>query len=159
MSDCHDNWENLEKAVNHANDENCDILLYAGDLITPSGLQILTKFKGKVHTIFGNNEGEKYGYTKLAEKDSSITLHGDVFEDTIDGIKIFMNHYPRLAELAAKSGEFDLCIHGHDHKYKEEKVNDTILLNPGEIQGYKFKDPCFVIFDTQKSLFRKISLL
>jgi putative phosphoesterase len=150
LSDSHDNWQNLEKAIKIVNKNKCEILLFAGDLITPSALpMILEKFKGREgHLIFGNNEGEKFGYTKLALESKRFTLHGDTYEGEIDGVKIFMNHYPRIAELAAKSGEFDLVIHGHNHTAKDEKVGNTILLNPGEIKGVKGQ-ASFAVFDTK----------
>lgn len=158
MSDSHDNWSNLEKAVEIANQENCEYLLFAGDLIAPPGLAIFEKFKGKIKFVWGNNEAERVGITRKMDTSQNMEMCGDIFEDTIDNIKIFMNHYPRITELAAKSKEFDLCIHGHTHIYREERVGDTILLNPGEIQGYKTGKPSFVIFDTQTKEIKKIEL-
>ncbi|MFC1780121.1 YfcE family phosphodiesterase [Patescibacteria group bacterium] len=159
LSDSHDNWQNLNKAIKLVNKNKCEILLFAGDLITPSAIaNILEKFSGKEgHLIFGNNEGEKFGYTKEAEASKKLTLHGDTYEGIIDGVKIFMNHYPRIAELATKSQEFDLCIHGHNHTAHSEKVGTTILLNPGEIAGVKEK-PGFAIFDTKSKKIEFIPL-
>lgn len=156
MSDIHDNWVNLERAVSLSNEQGCEFLLFAGDLIAPPQLAILEKFNGNVKFVWGNNEAEKVGLTRMMDGSDKIELSGDIFEDVIDGIKIFMNHYPRIAELATKSGEFDLCIHGHTHEYREEKVGNTILINPGEIQGYKTGKASFVIFDTKdKSIIRQ----
>ena len=69
-----------------------------------------------------------------------------------------MNHYPRIAELAAKSGEFDLCVFGHTHEYNKEKVGECLLVNPGEIQGYASGKATFVIFDTKKKEVKKINI-
>lgn len=150
ISDCHDQWENLERAVEIANDEECKILLFAGDLIAPPGLAILEKFNGQVKFVWGNNEGEKMGMTRKMDASEKIELCGNVFEGEINGVRIFMNHYPRLAELAAKSGEFDLCVCGHTHLYKEERIGECILLNPGELHGHKTSKPTFAIFDTRE---------
>lgn len=158
MSDSHDNWINLEKAVNISNEHGCEFLLFAGDLIAPPQLAILEKFNGKVKFVWGNNEAEKVGLTRMMDASEKVELCGDIFEGEIDGIKIFMNHYPRIAELATKSGEFDLCIHGHTHEYREEKVENTILINPGEIQGYKTGKASFVIFDTEDKSISKIDI-
>ena len=113
MSDSHDRWDHLEKAIEVANSENCEYLLFAGDFIAPTGIPTLQRFKGKVRLVWGNNEGETVKFTRLMDKTENLKLCGDVFEEEIDGVKIFMNHYPRIVELAAKSGEFDLCIYGH----------------------------------------------
>lgn len=147
MSDSHDRWDYLEQAINIANRENCGILLFTGDLVAPPGIPILEKFNGQVKFVWGNNEGERVGITRKIDASDNIELGGEYFEGKVEGLKIFMNHYPRLVELAAKSGEFDLCIFGHTHEYLNNKVNNCILLNPGEIQGYKTNEPGFVIFD------------
>lgn len=158
MSDSHENWEKLTEAIEIANKEECTHLLFAGDLIAPPGVAILEKFNGKIHFVWGNNEGEKLGLTRKMDPSQKITLEGDIFESEIHGLKIFMNHYPRIVELAAKAGEFDLCIHGHTHEYREETINNTILINPGEIQGYLTGNVTFVIFDCETKKIQKIEL-
>ena len=158
MSDSHDNWQNLEKAITRANEDNCEVLLFAGDLIAPPGVEILKKFKGIVNYIWGNNEMERVGITRSMDNTKNLKMCGDYFEGEIDHIKIFMSHQPKYAELAAKSGIFNLCIHGHDHTYHDEVIGSSILLNPGEIFGYKSGNPGFVIFDTKTKKRTKISL-
>lgn len=158
MTDSHDRWENLEKAVEIANKEGCEFLLFAGDLIAPPGIPVLEKFNGKVKFVWGNNEGERMGMTRKLDASERIELCGDVFEGSLGGISIFMSHYPRVAELAAKSGEFSLSIYGHTHGYKEEVIGSCLLLNPGEIQGSKTGKSDFVIFDTETKKARRLFL-
>lgn len=156
MADSHDVWDNLEKAVARANKEKCELLLFAGDFIAPPGIPILEKFNGKIKFVWGNNEGEKVGLTRKFDTSKNIELCGDVFEGEIDRIKIFMNHYPRTVELAVKSGEFDLCVYGHTHEYEERMIGKTLLINPGEIQGYTTGIASFIIFDTKTKSVEKI---
>ncbi|MCR4329768.1 MAG: YfcE family phosphodiesterase [Candidatus Roizmanbacteria bacterium] len=158
LSDSHDNWEKLKQGVESANKNKCRQLFFVGDLISPPGVSILEQFKGKVFMVFGNNEGEKVALTRLIDTSETITLTGDIYETTVDGIRFFMNHYPRISELAALSGEFDVCIHGHNHEYRNEKVGNTRLLNPGEIQGYKTGVSTYIIFDTKVRTVQKITL-
>lgn len=160
MSDSHDAWDNLSKAIAIANEHKCKLLFFAGDLISPPGISILEQFKGKVIVIFGNNEGEKVTFTRVIDTSENITLTGDIFESTVDGVRFFMNHYPRISELAAASNQFDVCIHGHDHLYRHEVVDKTVLINPGEIQGYRTKNPhlSFIILDTKGVEIKKIEL-
>ena len=158
MSDSHDNWVNLASAVLISNENGCEYLLFAGDLIAPPQLAILEKFSGKVKLVWGNNEGERVILTRMMATSEKIELYGEIFEGEIGGIKIFMSHYPRISELAAKSKEFDLCIFDHTHEYLESKIENTILLNPGEIQGYKTGKASFIIFDTETRSVNKIEL-
>ncbi len=156
MSDSHDRWDNLEKAVNLANEANCGTLLFAGDFNAPPGIPILEKFNGEVKLVWGNNEAERMGLTRKFDASEKIELCGDIYEGELGGLRVFMNHYPRIAELAAKSGEFDLCVFGHTHEYKEEKIGSCLLVNPGEIQGYKTGESSFIIFDTKSKKVEKI---
>ena len=141
-----------------ANKEGCELLLFAGDLIAPTGVQILEKFKGNVKVVWGNNEAERVGLTRKFDASKNIQLAGDIYEDKVDEIKIFMNHYSRISELAAQSGEFDLCIYGHTHEYLEKIVGNTLLVNPGEIQGYGTGNVTFIIYDTSTKETKKFTL-
>lgn len=149
MSDSHDRWDHLEKAIQLANELKCELLLFAGDLMAPPGLAVLEKFNGNVKFVWGNNEAERLGLTRMMDASKKIELCGDIYEDTVANVRIFMNHYPRFGELAAKSGEFDLVIFGHTHEYHHEEVGSVLLLNPGEIQGYKTGEVGFVIYNTE----------
>lgn len=148
MSDSHEHWDNLHKAIHIANQQSCDVLLFWGDLMAPgNGLSALKTFAGPVHMVFGNNDGDVYKLMKNSQW-SNITIHGDIYEDTIDGLKVMMNHYLKITNRAAKSGDYNLCIYGHDHKYQYSLVGNTQLLNSGSILGDK--EPAgFVIYDTQ----------
>jgi putative phosphoesterase len=159
MSDSHDNWANLEKAIAIANEQACEYLLFAGDLIAPPGIAVLNKFNGKIKFVWGNNEAERVGITrKMDATEGKIEMCGDIYEDTLDGVRVFMNHYPKIGELAAKSGDYDLVIFGHTHEYQEDKVGPCLLLNPGEIQGYLSGVASFVLFDSHSKEIRKIVL-
>lgn len=157
MSDSHDHWDNLTKAIQQCNDAWCEQLLFAGDVMAPGkGISTLKTFQWPVHMVFWNNDGDVYKLMKNSQW-TNITIHGDVYEDTIDGIKIVMNHYKNIITRAAKSGDYDLCIYGHDHLCYEAMVGQTLLVNPGSILGDR--DPAsFVIYDTQTKSVAKIVL-
>jgi len=112
-----------------------------------AGLAALKTFHGPVHMVFWNNDGDIYKLTKNSQW-SNITIHGDIYEDTIDGIKIMMNHYPKIVSRAAKSTEYDLCIYGHDHNYHYSTTGNTQLVNPWSILGDS-EAAWFAIYDTQ----------
>lgn len=158
MSDSHENWQKLTQAIDIANKEGCTHLLFAGDLIAPPGIAIFEKFNGSIHFVWGNNEAERVGITRKMDASQKITLEGDIFEGELHGLKFFMNHYPRIAELAAKSGEFDVCIHGHTYEYREEKIGDALLLNPGEIQGYLTGQSSFMILNCKTKQAQRINV-
>jgi uncharacterized protein len=158
MSDVHDNIWNLKKALLKV--QHCDFLLFCGDLCSPFVLNLFKQhFKNPVHIVFGNNDGDTFRITENA-KDSNIKLHGEFYQDTLDGKKVAMNHYPDIAQNIARSGAFELVCYGHDHVAKEYREEQTIVLNPGALMGYNPKPPgentapkdikpTFVIYDAQ----------
>jgi putative phosphoesterase len=159
VSDSHDNYEKLQRAISIGNSAGCDVMLHAGDFVSPPGVEWLKDFGGKVHMVWGNNEGEKVGFIKKISEYKNIIMHGDVMEQEFGGLKFYMNHYPDIAENAALTNKYDVCIFGHTHVYSEKNIqNKTILLNPGEVHGYKTGISTCIIFDTDTKTIKKINL-
>ncbi len=161
VSDSHDNWKNLETAISIGNEQCCEVMLHAGDFVSPSGIKILNIFRGHVHLVFGNNEGELVGLVKLISESNNITLHykfgESVMNMDIDGLQFYMNHYPSNALAIANTDEYNVCVYGHDHVYHDETMkNGTRLLNPGEIVGWKTGTATCIIFDTETKIAEKI---
>ncbi len=135
ISDSHDNIWKLAKAMPHL--EAADVVLHCGDLISPFMIARLIKGTGgkPVHVVWGNNDGDKRLLTELAASAENIHLHGDFAEIELDGLKVVLNHYPKIARALAESGRYDLVCYGHDHIAHEEWIGETLLLNPGELMG------------------------
>ena len=53
-----------------------------------------------------------------------------------------------IARPLAASGSYDLVCYGHDHTAYQERTENTVLLNPGELMGLNGKTT-FATFDTQ----------
>ena len=88
-----------------------------------------------VYIVWGNNDGDRLMITSNAEAYKSITLCGEYARLELDGTRIFVTHYPGIAESVADSADYDLVCYGHDHTQAKKEISDTILLNPGEIMG------------------------
>jgi predicted phosphodiesterase len=87
----------------------------------------------------------------------AVTLHGQVAHLELDGLRIGVNHYPEIARDMAHAGRYDLVCYGHDHTANEERIGETLLLNPGELLGLKGRSS-IAIFDTQDRSVRWIDL-
>jgi len=162
-SDAHDRWDFLEQAVNQGNVANCEVMLFAGDLISPTGITIMENFNGKVHFVLGNNEGELVKLTRMSDASKNIALHYEygqsVFDEKIDELSFYMNHYPTFVHNAAQTGKYDVCVYGHDHMYHTEILpNGTLVLNPGALKGDKEGQVTCMIFDTKDKSVQKIEL-
>ena len=63
------------------------------------------------------------------------TVANTVFDfKDIDGKQFFLSHYNDLAKPMAQSGLYDVVCYGHNHLRHEERIGNTLLLNPGAIQ-------------------------
>ncbi|MBC8496911.1 MAG: metallophosphoesterase [Chloroflexi bacterium] len=135
MSDSHDNIWKLAKAIPHL--EAADAVLHCGDLIAPFMIIRLIKGTGgkPVHVVWGNNDGDKRLLAEVAASAENIHLHGEFAEIELGGLKVAINHYPKIARALAESGRYDLVCYGHDHTAHEEWIGETLLLNPGEMMG------------------------
>jgi hypothetical protein len=135
LSDSHDNIWKLDQAVPHL--RQADAILHCGDLCSPFMIKRLAEGAQDrpVHVVWGNNDGDQFTISRVAVNYKQVTLHGDLAELDLDGIKVAVNHYPEIARGLASSGEYDLVCYGHDHTQHQEQVADCLLLNPGELMG------------------------
>lgn len=143
LSDIHDHLENLRRALQLVH--GCGALLCCGDLCAPLTLREMAQgFAGPIHVVRGNNDGDMLIMARVAAETGRVTLYGEYGEIELGGRKIAFVHYPRLAEGLAALGDYDLVCHGHDHTARQLRVGRTLLLNPGEIMGWKGRKSCAI---------------
>ena len=138
MSDSHDHIWNVKKAVDSIGSMGIRCIIHLGDLVSPFVLDEFIDYKGEVHLIFGNNPGDKYLLLeKIKGLNGLVTHHGVRGELVIAQKRVVFVHDPHYAYALARTGEYQLCLFGHTHRWHLERVGDTVLLNPGEILGKK----------------------
>lgn len=155
ISDTHDNTPAVVWIIEYLNEHEIPVAFHGGDMINPGVLRrFIEHYQGELHVVFGNNDGEKALITKRANESKNTTCHLDVMIMGLEGKKIFMNHYSDISEPMAKSGEFDLCIGGHDHEYRVIKHGKSLFINPGNtvtkdkwLPQEPDKESSFVILD------------
>lgn len=135
ISDTHDNIWKLDSAMPQL--AQADAILHCGDLCSPFMITKLAEGVPDVpvHIIWGNNDGDKHTLLLKAAEAGNILIHGELAELTMGGLKIAMNHYPKIARALAETDRYDVVCYGHDHKQHEENVGRTLLINPGEVMG------------------------
>ena len=147
LSDIHDNIWKLEEVLEGLGE--AQELIFCGDFCAPFSLGMLAEgFRGPIHVVFGNNDGDKLLLSQVAAKAGNVTLHGEFAELELGGRKIAAIHYPAIAAGLAASGRYDLVCCGHSHKYEANRVGRTLLLNPGEVMG-RFGLSTYAIYDTE----------
>ncbi|MGC8877648.1 MAG: metallophosphoesterase family protein [Anaerolineae bacterium] len=147
LSDIHDNIWKLESVLNRVQD--ADALIFCGDFCAPFTLtQLAQGFKGPVHVVWGNNDGDKWLLTRNATAAGNVMLHGELAELELGGRQLAANHYPHIARHLAESGRYAAVFYGHDHTAHMEQIGQTLLLNPGEVMG-RFGKSTFAWYDTE----------
>ena len=147
ISDIHDNLWRLEKVL--AQLGGCETLLCLGDYCAPFTMTAIGKgFRGEVHAVWGNNDGDKLLLTRMADRAGNITLHGELADLEVAGRHIALTHHPQVGRPLALSGQFDLVCYGHDHDQRCEQHGKTLLVNPGEVMG-RFGAARYAVYDSE----------
>lgn len=132
LSDTHDNTPAIVWIIEYLNENGIEVCLHAGDMINPGILyRFRDHYKGHLHFVFGNNDGEQALAEKRANLAENLTCHLFEMRLELNGKQIFMNHYSSISESVTKSGEFNLCVGGHDHLYRTTQHGNSLFVNPG----------------------------
>jgi len=139
ISDSHDSLENLTWAIEELKGKGAKTIFHLGDIVAPFNYyEVINKYTDNIKFIivFGNNDGEKPAWMKIAFDDKNIELEGKDFKELdVEGKKVFLTHYPTIAEIAALSGKYDAVFFGHTHLVENKMVERCLLANPGEVLG------------------------
>lgn len=153
VSDIHDNLKHLNTVLDICESREIEHVICCGDLCSPFVISALGESNLNVYIVFGNNDGDQYNMTRLAEEYSNLHLYGEYIGDEenpliLDGVTIGVTHYPFYAKTMVKTGWYDAVFFGHSHKFHKQKFGKSLFLNPGEVAGI-FNEATFAIYDTE----------
>ncbi|WP_414470304.1 metallophosphoesterase [Methanobacterium sp. ACI-7] len=148
MSDSHDNINAIKKAVKVFNEADVEMVIHAGDLISPFTSKEFKKLKCEFKAVFGNNDGERDGL-RYFYKD--ICLLESLIEFEFNNRKIAVNHGTNesIIDALVKSGKYDLVVRGHTHKLEIKKEGKCMMINPGEACGYLTGEKTILLLDLE----------
>lgn len=133
ISDTHDNMPKIAQAVELFNRERVDLVLHAGDFISPLTAKEFKGLNTELVGVFGNNDGDKL---YLIKKFQGVgELYTDYRELELEGRKIVLMHEPKLLEALIASKVYDLIVYGHTHDI-DLRQGPPLVLNPGEGGGW-----------------------
>ena len=67
FSDVHDNIANLRKMISIYQERTVKTIIFCGDFCSPIPLRILGEFKGDVHCVFGNGDGDRFSMLNIVK--------------------------------------------------------------------------------------------
>lgn len=155
MADSHDNIPKIVVAVELFNKEEVELVLHAGDYISPITANAFAKLKAPLVGIFGNNDGERL---YLSERFRDIgKLYPDHREFEIDGRRGVLMHEPKFIDALVASGHYDLIVYGHTHEI-DIREGQTLVINPGECGGWLTGRATIAIVETKDMSVRLFDL-
>lgn len=152
LSDSHDNLPAIKKAVSRLNSEDrLEYVFHAGDIISPFAAKEFLNLKSPVFFTFGNNDGERLMLKDILSSSNKSKLIWPKITVEIEKYRIALLHGEdeNAVEALAKSGIYDVVIYGHWHKVVNKLVNDTLVINPGELCGYLTGKSTLAIVDLE----------
>lgn len=134
ISDTHDNLPQIRKAVKIFQQEKVELVLHAGDFVSPFTFSEFKNLSCPLKGVFGNNDGDK---VHLQEKFKGIgEIYPAPYQTKIDYKNLVMLHQEKLIEALAASQLYELIIYGHTHRPDLRKIGKTLVVNPGECSGW-----------------------
>ncbi|RMG43672.1 MAG: metallophosphoesterase [Acidobacteria bacterium] len=149
MSDIHDNLSALDRALARL---DADVLLCCGDLCSPFVIDRIGRgFRGPIHVVFGNNDGDTFRISECARRFDHVNLHGEFAELELGGRRCALHHFDAVARALAAAGRYDVVCFGHTHRAEITSTGSTLLVNPGELFGGLTGRSTFALYDTRSS--------
>ncbi len=136
LADTHDNLEAVEEAVRILNSRAVDLVIHAGDVISPFSAKRFHALESPMKVAYGNNDGERRGLRSMfSEMGSGID---DFLDFEFGGTRFAVYHGTIGGVLSGllDGGRHDVVVTGHSHEPLVEPRGKTLLINPGEACGY-----------------------
>jgi putative phosphoesterase len=145
ISDTHDHMDNIRKALKIFKEKNVKVILHAGDFVSPFTWRLFKDFEGEFYGVFGNNDGDRV----LLKKMYGERIQNQIRELEIENKKIALMHEPQMIDSITLSDRFDLIVYGHMHEVDIRKINNTLIINPGEACGWLYGKATLILLDLE----------
>ena len=132
ISDTHDHVPMIDRAVRLFNKEAVDLVLHAGDYVSPFSLRPFMALKCEMRGVWGNNDGDKIALNAVAQ--GRIYPSPDI--KVYAGRKVLLAHELETLDALVASQAFHLIVYGHTHQAVARKEGRTLVVNPGECGGW-----------------------
>ena len=150
LSDTHDRLLIINKAVKRLNDLNVELVLHAGDYISPFVASNFKQLKAPLIGVFGNNDGDR-ALLKKKFAEFGADIRGRFAFVVVDGLRIALLHGDEneLMRSLLELENHDVLVYGHTHAPKTYRKGRTLVINPGEACGILSGKPTIAILDTE----------
>ncbi len=159
VADTHDRLDMIDEAIAVFKKENVELVVHAGDFVSPFSAERFRGLDCPLIGVFGNNDGD---HRNLTERFRSFgaRVYDIIAQLKVDGrnIAVLHGHREELLQTMIQSNLFDLVISGHTHAFEFKELGSIKVLNPGECCGYLTGNCTIALFETESCRARRIDL-
>jgi uncharacterized protein len=157
ISDIHNNTANLKKVLRYCGKNKIKTIICCGDLASLETLEFLNdNYKGIAYYTFGNMDNDQLVQTNALVFEH-VSIYPEFGDINVDNKRIAFAHFPNDAEELAETRKYDFVFYGHTHKPWMDKINNCIILNPGNVAG-EIYPPTFAVWETGDDKFELIRI-
>jgi len=156
FADAHDHVDNIRRLVAEFNRLECELVLFAGDFVSPIIVPPLRKLRCRMIACFGDADGNKVGIS------GGMRIVGPVGEppfcvQTADGTRILLTHTPDILPDLQEGCAVIVSAHTHRPRIATDRAG-RLCVNPGEASGWVYRRPSAVLLETNPLGARVIEL-
>ena len=144
LADTHDNLPKLDKPIKFLKRKRVDFVLHAGDFIAPFAAARLKNLPCDFRGVFGNNDGETSGLSKVSEG----RIQSGPLRFNLDNCQIILVHDINAINPSIEQAQLIVC--GHTHKPEISHSGSAVLVNPGECGAWLSNRSSLAIIDTHQ---------
>ncbi|MDR1952528.1 MAG: metallophosphoesterase [Elusimicrobiota bacterium] len=134
-SDTHNDAKGIKEVIDFFALRNADLILHCGDICLPEYANLFSSLKKGFKAVYGNND---FYYSDLEKVISKFgTIDREPLSFRVKNKSFIMAHRPGALD-SQKLPQYDFALYGHTHRKKIEKAGKTILINPGEVCGWRY---------------------
>ncbi|MGC9435979.1 MAG: metallophosphoesterase [Methanomicrobiales archaeon] len=137
-ADTHDRLPYIRRAIDRLNAGGVEIVLHAGDWISPFTIPLFDGLSAPVVGVFGNNDGDRPLLRRFAREREGLEIREDFAVVDLDGVAcaLLHGHQQAFLEEVIGSGQYPVVVRGHTHHPAIEEHDGVLVINPGEVCGY-----------------------
>jgi uncharacterized protein len=156
FGDTHDHVDNMRHAVSEFNQRECELVIFAGDFVSPIVVPPLRRLQCPFIGCFGDSDGNKIGIQ------GGMRIIGALGEPpfgicTNDGTKILLTHELEDVKGMLEGIQVIISSHSHSAGIQKDKAG-RLFINPGEASGWTYRKPSVAILETSTMEAEIISL-
>ncbi len=156
VSDTHNNIKNIERIIHLFNELDLSLVVHTGDIASANSLDKFSDLKCKLIGVYGNNDRHEQGIEEIVAK-YNFQFEEPPLTLVINGRNVAIFHEPDLIEdFLSKNEETEVILHGHTHRYRNEKKKDILFFNPGESAGMQTGKNAIGVLDLKNLNARRI---